>query len=89
MEDGVEAIRSLQIGQVPNAREDFKPGVGDRLLHLRGGIDVGVAVFRADDDKGRHGDASQGWPVVLALGTSPESCSGTSRRRAGDHSEHM
>ena len=57
VEDGVEVVRGFEVGQVADAGKDFEAGVGDGLLHLFCGVDVGVGVFSPDDDEGGDGNA--------------------------------
>ena len=57
VEDGVEAVGGFEVGQVAYVGEDFEAGVGDGLLHLFCGVDVGVGVFGSDDDEGGDSDA--------------------------------
>ena len=60
MEDGVEVVGGLEVGEVAYAGEDFEAGVGDGLLHLFCGVGVGVGVFGAYDDEGGDGDVAEG-----------------------------
>ena len=85
VEDGVEVVGGLKVGEVADALEDFKAGVGDGLLHLFRGVYAGIRVFGAYDDEGGNGDVAEGRGVVLALGASAEGSGCSGGWGAGDH----